>query len=82
MKIVIDSNIYIAAFATRGLCAELFEYCLKNSKIFSCTEILFEVQKKLLSKIKLPKYIVTETIHFIEKQTTASTPKNLLPDLC
>lgn len=82
MNIVLDSNVYIAAFATRGLCAELFEYCQKNCKIFSCTEILSEIQNKLLTKIKLPEDIVTETIHFIEEQTTILTPKDVLPDLC
>ncbi len=82
MNIVLDSNVYIAAFATRGLCAELFEYCLKNCDIFSCDEILSEVQNKLLTKIKLPEDVVTETVHFIKEQTTSLIPKDVRADLC
>ena len=28
MKIVLDTNVIIAAFATRGLCSPIFELCL------------------------------------------------------
>lgn len=82
MKIVLDSNVYIAAFASRGLCAELFEYCLKNCDIFCCTEILSEIRNKLLTKIKLPEDIVHETIYFVEEQTSPLAPKEVSAGLC
>ena len=33
MKIVLDSNILVAAFATRGLCSSLLELCLDRHEI-------------------------------------------------
>ncbi len=33
MKIVLDSNILVAAFATRGLCSSLLELCLDRYEI-------------------------------------------------
>jgi hypothetical protein len=30
MKIVLDANVAVAAFAARGLCESLFEFCLSS----------------------------------------------------
>ena len=54
MNIVIDSNVIIAAFATRGLCASVFELCLDRYNIIISNHILSEVSKALHKKIKLP----------------------------
>ncbi len=43
MRLVLDSNVIIAVFATRGLCHALFEYCLENHKVIVCEEILAEL---------------------------------------
>ncbi len=82
MKLVLDSNIYIAAFATRGLCSELFEYCLKNSEIISFPEILSEIQNKLQTKIKLPEEIIAKAMDFINAETISIVPSEVSTDLC
>lgn len=35
MKLVLDSNVIVAAFATRGLCGSLFEYCLESHEVIN-----------------------------------------------
>lgn len=82
MRLILDSNIYIAAFATRGLCSDIFEYCLKNCEIILCEEILIEVKNKLLNKIKLPKNTVKEIVSFIYEKTTSIIPQEVPPDAC
>jgi predicted nucleic acid-binding protein len=33
MKIILDTNVIIAAFATRGLCSAVFELCLDRFEV-------------------------------------------------
>jgi putative PIN family toxin of toxin-antitoxin system len=54
MKLILDSNVIIAAFAGRGLCNSLFELCLEQHDIFISDFILLEVRKNLSKKLNLP----------------------------
>lgn len=55
MKIVLDTNVIIAAFATRGLCSAVFELCLDRFEVVLSEPILKETVTHLKDKIKLPK---------------------------
>ncbi|MBI2118684.1 MAG: putative toxin-antitoxin system toxin component, PIN family [Elusimicrobia bacterium] len=74
MRIVFDSNILVAAFATRGLCNEIFELCLVQHQIFLSGGILQEVKKTLGVKIHLPEKRVQEIIKFLQSKTTLVQP--------
>lgn len=63
MKIVLDTNVVVAAFAARGLCESLFEYCLANHEILLSEQILEEICRNLSQKLKLPR----ETVDDIER---------------
>ena len=54
MKVIPDTNVIIAAFATRGLCSAVFELCLDRFDIVLSEEILKETFTHLNRKIKLP----------------------------
>lgn len=54
MKVILDTNVIIAAFATRGLCSALFELCLDRFEVFLSEPILKETAMHLKGKIKLP----------------------------
>ena len=41
MKIVLDANVIIAAFAARGLCESIMEVCLSDHEIFKKRKILW-----------------------------------------
>jgi uncharacterized protein len=67
MKIVLDSNIIIAAFASRGLCSSLFELCL-DRHVLLCNEfILTEVTRVLSTKLKMPSAAVSEIRSWLER---------------
>lgn len=82
MNIVLDSNIYIAAFASHGLCHALMELCIDTHALFVSNEILSEVQKGLEKKIKLPPRLITEIIFFLKQSTTPMIPEKLKKSLC
>jgi uncharacterized protein len=54
VKIILDTNVIIAAFATRGLCSALFELCLDRFEVFLSEPLLKETATHLKDKIKLP----------------------------
>jgi len=54
MKVVLDTNVIVAAFATRGLCAAVFQLCLTKYRIVLSEYILSEVAEGLANKIRLP----------------------------
>ncbi len=74
MKLVIDSNVLIAAFAVRGLCQALFEYCLENHEVVLCGEIIKEVKKNLRKKVKLPASLVADIVAYIRESTYIEKP--------
>lgn len=75
MKVVLDTNVIIAAFATRGLCAELFEVCLTRCEIILSEYILSEVAQKLVTKAHLPQPIVQEILQFLREHSRIVKPE-------
>jgi uncharacterized protein len=82
MRVVLDSNVLVAAFAAQGLCHSLFEQCLANHMIFVSTQILEEVEKALLQKIKLPASTTRETIVYLRAHPHSATPSRIPKGSC
>ncbi len=82
MKIVIDSNVIIAAFATRGLCCEVFELCLAEHDIFICDAIIHEVKEALTKKVKVPQPVTKEIVDLIESRAHKVKPVELSKKIC
>lgn len=60
MKVFFDTNVLIAAFATRGLCADLFAHVLLEHDLVVGEVVLTELRAKLRTKFKLPKKTIDE----------------------
>ncbi len=82
MKVVLDSNVIIAAFASQGLCHVLFEHCLENHEIILCEEILAEVSEKLRLKIKLPQKTVGGIDRYLRFNASIVEPEVVDPQIC
>ena len=67
MRIVFDSNVLIAAFATHVVCHLLFEASLALHEIQLSDFILGEVTEKLKLKIKLPETIIIEITAYLKE---------------
>lgn len=77
MRAVLDTNIIIAAFASRGLCAELFEVCLVDHTIVISEHILSEIQEKLIKKIHLPQSTVQNIIDYFRSIAELFEPEHV-----
>lgn len=82
MRIVLDTNVIVAAFATRGICSEVFEVCLSEHTIIISEHILFEVKDKLQSKIKLPKDITHDIIGYLRESAEICEPQHVSLGIC
>ncbi|MFC1800125.1 putative toxin-antitoxin system toxin component, PIN family [Candidatus Eisenbacteria bacterium] len=82
MRIVLDSNVIVAAFATRGLCAALFEHCVENHEIFLCNAMLKEITRVLRKRIKVPRPTVDQIESYLRSHTSLVRPARIDPRVC
>lgn len=82
MRVVLDTNVIIAAFAARGLCAEIFEVCLAEDAVIISEHILTEVQKKMVEKIHLPKDTVRSIIKYLRDKAELFEPEKVDKSVC
>lgn len=82
MRVVLDTNVIVAGFAARGLCAEVFEVCLENHSIILSDYILAEVQEKLDLKIRLPQNYINEIIAYLRETGEVVHPEALPLPVC
>ena len=82
MRVVLDSNVIIAAFASRGLCSEVFEVCLSGHSIVTSEHILSEVKTNLIKKIRLPESIVKDKMEYLRDEAERVNPSELTDSPC
>ena len=82
MRIVLDTNVIVAAFAARGLCAEVFEICISDHTIVFSEQILVEVERNLTKKIKVPDTVVQDLIGYIRKNGDIVEPHEMDDSIC
>ena len=81
MRIVIDSNVIIAAFAARGLCHALFEYCIESHDVILCESIIREVKRNLKKKVKAPASLISEVEVYLRASASVEKPISVDPSV-
>lgn len=82
MKVVLDTNIIISSYATRGLCHSVFESCLDRFEIVISPALIEEIRTDLEKKLKLPKIIIKEVLDYLCEHATSLETKKLLSGAC
>ena len=70
MKVVLDTNVLIAAFATQGLCHALLEVCVDQHEIVLSEQILKEFTSNLERKLKVPSRVVESAVQFLKDHSS------------
>lgn len=78
MKVYFDTNVVLAAFATRGLCADLFAHVLLEHEMLIGETVIRELRSKLRIKLKLSKSAIDEIEALLRDQVVVSTPQKHL----
>lgn len=74
MRVFVDTNVVLAAFATRGLCADLFAHVLLEHELLVGETVIRELRSKLRVKLKLSKSTIDEIEALLRDQTVVKTP--------
>jgi putative PIN family toxin of toxin-antitoxin system len=71
VRVFLDTNVLVAAFATRGLCADVFRLVLAEHELLVSAALIEEVTRTLTKKIHVPDPVVREIVAFL--RASAST---------
>lgn len=82
MKVVLDTNVLIAAFIARGTCHELLEYCVHEHELVASDFILDETRKALVKKFHFSAQEATEVVALLHTRMTIVTPEPLPAPVC
>ena len=75
MKVFLDRNVLVSAFASRGLCAEVLELVLLDHELILGRNVLRELDKALRGKVKLPVVRSAEIIEFLSGEAARIVDK-------
>ena len=79
MRLVLDTNVLISAFISRGLCTELLEHCAKQHELVTSPAIIEELRLKLLTKFRIPPDAVDDAVAALFAGMEVIDP-SVLPD--
>jgi uncharacterized protein len=78
VRVFFDTNVLVAAFATRGLCADLFAHVLLEHELVVGEVVLRELRSKLKSKLKLPGTTIDEIDALLRESPVVPRPASHL----
>lgn len=68
MRIALDTNVLMGAFATRGLSADVLNLVLADHQLVLGETVLGEFARILRTKLKVPADVIEETTAFLRTQ--------------
>ena len=75
MRVFLDTNVLVSAFATRGLCADVLRLTLSEHDLVLGTVVVAELRRVLLGKIKLPKAQWSAIEAFLREHEVVARPR-------
>jgi putative PIN family toxin of toxin-antitoxin system len=82
VKILLDTNVLIAALIARGVCHELLEYCVVRHTLFTSDFILNETYQKLIEKFGYPANLADEAVSLFRSRMELVAPVKLEQQIC
>lgn len=78
MKVCLDSNVLVSAFATRGLASDVLRVVLAEHELLVPVVVLDEVERVLREKFQLPPATLSLAKQVLESQTLVPRPPTVL----
>lgn len=79
MRVVLDTNVLIAAYATRGHCYDVLEHSIRNHVVISSEILLAELVAKLTRKLRFSQESADEVIELLRFRIRLVDPLPLDP---
>ena len=74
MRVLPDTNVLVAAFATRGMCEDVLRVILTRHELLLGHTVLNELQCILINKLRLPATRAQSVQKFLREQGVVITP--------
>jgi len=65
VRVFLDTNVLVAAFATRGLCADVLRLVLAEHELLLSATVIQELTRALTEKIRVPEETVRDIVAFV-----------------
>ena len=75
MKVFLDTNVLIAAFAARGLCADVFRLAATDHELLVGEPAMVEMRRILEAKLRMPAPARNEVLRALRRFTPAPAAK-------
>jgi putative PIN family toxin of toxin-antitoxin system len=82
VRIVLDANVLLAGFGTRGLCEALIAACLESHDLVLSQHLLMETRRYLTTKFKVPAARAEEIIAFLREHAEVVKPSEVATTAC
>ncbi len=82
MRVVLDPNVLLAAFGTRGLCEDLYAACLEGHEIVASEHILGELRRHLTRAFRMPARQADEIVAFVREHSELVAPVKVPATAC
>lgn len=79
MRILLDTNVLVAAFATRGFCFDILQLVLAEHRLLVGETVLEELKRTLADKLRVPAVRVRELVAFVREQAEVVAPTEAAP---
>lgn len=73
MKVLLDTNVLVSAFATRGLCADLVQVVLAEHDLVIGETVLVELRRVLGRKLESARSMIDETEEFLRREAMVAS---------
>ena len=74
MRVFLDTNVLVSAFATRGLCADVVRHVLTEHTLVTGEVVLDELRRVLRTRLRLPARRIEDIERFLREQEVVGKP--------
>ena len=74
MRVFLDTNVLVSAFATRGLCADVFRHILAEHDLITGEVVIVELRRVLRDHIKVPAPTMAAIEQLLRDQVVVPKP--------
>jgi putative PIN family toxin of toxin-antitoxin system len=78
VRVFLDTDVLVAAFASRGICADLLRYILVEHDLVTGEVVLAELKRTLLKRINVPPRVVADIEGLLRDHEVVPRPRRHL----
>jgi putative PIN family toxin of toxin-antitoxin system len=75
LKVFLDTNVLVSAFATRGLCTDVLRQVLLEHDLVTSELVIEELRRALRLRIKLPESVIEEIENLLRENEVVAAPR-------